>query len=260
MTNTILRSTSIAALALAPFITGCATKKYVKATVTPIEQRVGDLDGTTKAQAKSIEELERGVARADERAQGAQGKADSAATQAELARKEAAEGRTIAETGKSLAEKGLTRADQLGKDVTTINTRIENMQNYKMVSTDQVLFASGVSDLSKESMAMLDAAVNKVGSYKSFVVEVQGFTDSIGPKQLNIELSRKRADAVVRYLAVKHNMPLHRIFVAGLGNENQIADNKTRDGRKLNRRVELKVYVSGDQAPAQISSAITPTN
>ena len=260
MTNTILRSTSIAALALAPFITGCATKKYVKATVTPIEQRVGDLDGTAKAQAKSIEELERGVARADERAQGAQGKADSASTQAELARKEAAEGRTIAENGKSLAEKGLTRADQLGKDVTTINTRIENMQNYKMVSTDQVLFASGVSDLSKESMAMLDAAVTKAAPYKSFVVEVQGFTDSIGPKQLNIDLSRKRADAVVRYLAVKHNMPLHRIFVAGLGNENQVADNKTRDGRKLNRRVELKVYVTADQAPAQVSANGTPTN
>jgi OmpA-OmpF porin, OOP family len=255
MTNNFLRSTSIAALALAPFITGCATKKYVRTTVTPIEQRVGDLDGVTKAQAKSIEELERGVARADERAQGAQGKADSANTLAELARKEAAEGRTVAETGKSLAEKGLTRADQLGKDVTHINTRLENMQSYKLVSTDQVLFPSGVAELSKESMAMLDAAVTKVAPYKSFVVEVQGFTDSVGPRNLNIELSRKRADAVVRYLAVKHNMPLHRIFVAGLGHENQVADNKTRDGRKLNRRVEMKLFISADQAATITASS-----
>lgn len=252
--NHLLRSTSIAALALAPFITGCATKKYVRATVTPIEQRVGDLDNVTKTQAKSIEELERGVARADERAQGAQGKADAAAAQAELARKEAAEGRTVAEAGKSLAEKGLTRADQLDKNVTTINSRIENMQNFKLVSTDQILFGIGKYELSPEGAATLDAMASKSKSFKTFVVEVQGFTDSTGPKQLNLELSRKRADAVVRYLTIKHSIPLHRVYVAGFGDENQVAENKTRDGRKLNRRVEAKIYVSADQAPAQMTS------
>jgi OmpA-OmpF porin, OOP family len=252
--NSLLRSTSIAALALAPFITSCATKKFVRTTVTPIEQRVGDLDAVTKTQAKSIEELERGVSRADERAQGAQGKADAAATAAELARKEAAEGRTVAEAGKSLAEKGLTRADQLDKNVTTINTRLENMQNFKLVSTDQVLFGIGKHELSPEGTAILDAMVAKSKSFRNFVVEVQGFTDSTGPKQLNLELSRKRADAVVRYLTIKHSIPLHRVYVAGYGDENQVAENKTRDGRKQNRRVETKVYVSADQAPAQISA------
>ncbi len=257
MTNTILRTTSFAALALAPFITGCATKKYVKATVTPIEQKVGDLDGTTKAQAKSIEELERGVSRADERAQGAQGKADAASEQATLARKEAAD-------GKNLAEQGLVRADQLGKDMTlmgkSINTRIEGMQNYKLVSTDQVLFRSGQSELGKEAMEMLDSAVAKVTSQKNFVVEIQGFTDNTGPKNLNLDLSRRRADSVVRYLTAKHSLPLHRVFVAGYGMDNETADNKTRDGRKMNRRVEMKLYVAGDQGPAQVSSTGTPSN
>lgn len=252
--TSLLRSTSIAALALAPFITGCATKKYVRTTVTPIEQKVGELDGTTKAQAKSIEELERGVARADERAGGAQSKADAAFTQGELARKEAAEGRVI-------AEKGVAAADQVGKDMNTmgktINARLENMQNFKLVSTDQVLFKSGKFELDEESMATLDAMVSKSSTLRNFVVEVQGFTDTMGPKQLNLELSRKRADSVVRYLAVKHNIPLHRIFVAGLGTENQIADNKTRDGRKQNRRVEMKVYVNADQAQSQISAIPT---
>lgn len=257
MTNTILRTTSIAALALAPFITGCATKKYVKTTVTPIEQKVGELDGTTKAQAKSLEELERSVARADERAQGAQGKADAAGEQANLARKEAAD-------GKSLAEQGLTRADQLGKDMNSmgksINTRIENLQNYKLATTDQVLFTTGQSELNKDSMALLDSAVSKVAPYKNFVVEVQGFTDSTGPKTLNLELSRKRAEAVVRYLTSKHNLPLHRIYLAGYGQDNEIADNKTRDGRKLNRRVELKVYVAGDEGQSQVSSHTPSAN
>lgn len=255
MTSTILRSTTIAVLALAPFITGCATKKYVKATVTPIEQKVGELDGTTKTQAKSIEELERGVARADERAGGAQGKADAASEEAKLARKEAADGR-------SLAEQGLAKGDQLGKDMgsmnKTIQTRMENMQNFKLVNTDQVFFATGISELNKESMEMLDASVTKVNGLKNFVIELQGFTDNTGPKNLNLELSRKRADAVVRYLTSKHSIPLHRIFVAGFGQENQAADNKTRDGRKQNRRVEMKVFVSADHASAQVSS-LTPS-
>ncbi len=251
MTSILLQSTTIAALALVPFISGCATKKYVRATVTPIEQKVGELDGTTKAHAKSIEEVERGVARADERAMGAQGKADSAGEEAKLARKEAADGR-------SLAEQGLSKGEQLGKDMGTMNksmnTRMENMQNFKLVNTDQVLFATGQSELNKESMEMLDASATKVNGLKNFVIELQGFTDSTGPKTLNLELSRKRADAVVRYLTGKHNIPLHRIFVAGFGQENQVADNKTRDGRKQNRRVEMKVFVSADQAAAEVSS------
>ncbi len=260
MKNTIIRTVSIAALAMAPFITGCATKKYVKTTVTPINQKVGELDATAKAQAKAIEEAERGIARADERALGADGKAEAAGKEASLARKEAADGR-------ALAEKGLVRADQLGNDlnavngnVKAINSRLENMQNFKLTTTDQVLFAVNQSELGKDAMAALDSSATKIAGMKSFVVEIQGFTDSTGDKATNIELSRKRADAVVRYLTGKHNIPLHRIFVAGYGADNQAANNKTRDGRKLNRRVEMKVFVSADQAETQTSSTTRPSN
>lgn len=250
MTN-FLRTTSIAALALAPFITGCATKKFVRTTVTPIEQKVGELDTTTKTQTASIGDLERGVAAADERAKGAQGTADAATESAKLARTEAAEGR-------SLALKGLTRADELDKGMNTLsqamNTRMDNMQSFKLATTDQVTFGLGKSELNDESMAALDQAVGGISKFKNFVIEVQGFTDSTGPRQLNLELSRKRADAVVRYLTSKHSVPLHRIYVAGYGHENEVADNSTRDGRKQNRRVEMKVYVSADQANNQVSS------
>ncbi len=255
--TTLLRTTSIAALALAPFITGCATKKFVRTTVTPIEQKVGALDTTATAHGKSIEELERGVSRADERAQGAQGKADAAQLTADTARKEAAEGRGI-------AERGVAAADQVGKDLTsmgsTINTKIENIQNYRLITTESVLFATNKSELTPESMATLDSMVTKSGAYKNFVVEVQGFTDSTGPKAMNLELSKRRAEAVVRYLTMKHNVPLHRIYLAGYGVENQAADNKTRDGRKQNRRVEMKVYVTADQAPNQVSAVPPTTN
>jgi OOP family OmpA-OmpF porin len=250
MTSTMNKMTMISALAIAPMLTGCATKRFVRTTVTPIEQKVGELDSTTQTQAKNIEELARGVARADERALGAQGKADSAAEQAALARGEAAEGR-------SLAAKGLARADELEKNLNTMSTaveaRLERMQNYQLVATDQVVFASGKWDLDAAAQAGLDAAVGKVGGLRNFVIEVQGFTDGTGARQLNLELSRKRADAVVRYLTGKHSLPLHRIFVAGYGPDKQLGDNKTRDGRQRNRRVELKVFVAGEAAAQRAS-------
>lgn len=243
MKQLILRHTAIATLALVPFISGCATKKFVRTTVTPIQQKVNDLDTTTTAQGKSIEELERGVARADERAMGADALAQAAGKEASLARKEAADGR-------SLAEQGLTRADQLGKDMgsmdTRLNARLENLQNYKLLSTDSVLFGFNQAELSKDAIAALDAAAAKLAATKSFLIEVQGFTDSTGNKTYNLELSRKRAEAVVRYLTIKHNIPLHRIFVAGYGEEMLVASDA-----KQSRRVELKVFQALALAPMQ---------
>ena len=257
MKNTLIRTLSIATLVMAPFLAGCATKKYVKTTVTPINQKVSELDATTKSQAKAIEDAERGIARADERALGADGKADAAGKEASLARKEAADGR-------ALAEQGLTRADQLGKDITAsngaINTRFENLQNFKLVTTEQVLFGTNQSELSQDAKAAVDATVAKLSGVRNYVVELQGFTDNTGSKTQNLELSRRRADALVRYLTVKHSLPLHRIFVAGYGAENEAADNKTRDGRKLNRRVEMKAFASADQVPSQSTSSAKPSN
>jgi outer membrane protein OmpA-like peptidoglycan-associated protein len=249
MQKTLFRSTSIAALALAPFITGCATKKFVRTTVAPIQQKVGELDNTTKAHAESISELERGVARADERAMGADARAEAAAKEAALARTEAASASKEATEGRQYAETGINKVSgEMTAMNGAINQRFENIRDFKLIANESVLFAINQSELSKESMATLDEAVGKVHGLKNFVLELQGFTDSTGSKAANLELSRKRADAVVRYLNAKHNIPLHRIYVAGFGPDNSIADNKTRAGRKQNRRVDMKVYLSADEA------------
>ncbi len=242
MNRTLMNSTMVAALALAPMITSCATKKFVRTTVAPIQQKVGELENTTKAQGDSIAELERGVARAEEKAIGADARAEAAAKEAALARKEAAD-------GKAFAESGLNR---VGSEMTTmntaINTRFENLRDYRLVASESVLFGPAKSELNDEAKAELDAAVEKIKGHRNYVMELQGHTDSTGSKTLNLELSRKRADAVVRYLTTKHNVPLHRIFVAGYGDASGMADNKTRDGRKQNRRVDMKVFLSADEA------------
>jgi outer membrane protein OmpA-like peptidoglycan-associated protein len=238
---------SLAALALAALFAalvsvGCATKKYVHETMVPVQQKVEDLDKKNTAQDSAIAELGRGVSRADERAQGADSKAGDAAREAARANDSAASASKQAGAAQSTADKGVAQAAQAERSVGTLGNRVENLDNFKLASTETVLFAVGKSELSKEAEAQLDAFAAKVVPMKHYIVEVQGFTDSTGASAANVELSRRRAAAVVRYLTLDGKLPLYRVNTVGYGKASPAADNKTRDGRKQNRRVEVKLY------------------
>ena len=94
---------------------------------------------------------------------------------------------------------------------------------------------------------------------RNIAIEVEGFTDSTGPKQYNLELSQRRADSVVRYLTENDHVPLVRIHVIGLGEDEPAADNQTLDGRKQNRRVQIRIMAPdlGESTQATGASAHT---
>jgi len=69
---------------------------------------------------------------------------------------------------------------------------------------------------------------------------ITGYTDSVGNKNYNKQLSRFRATVVKSYL-VGHGVDSQRILVSGMGPDNPIASNDTPEGRQLNRRVEIKL-------------------
>ena len=221
---------------------GCATKKYVQETMAPLQTKVANLDKKDAAQDTAIADLEKGVSRADERAQGAEGKAADAAREAARANDQAALASKQAGAAQSTADKGVAQATQAERSVGTLGNRVENMDNFKLASTEAVLFGLGKSELSEEAEAQLDAFAAKAAPMKHYIVEVQGFTDSTGAPAANIELSRRRAAAVVRYLTLDKKIPLFRVNTIGYGKASPAADNKTRDGRKQNRRVEVKLF------------------
>ena len=80
-------------------------------------------------------------------------------------------------------------------------------------------------------------------TYPTLHVRVEGYTDSIGSDDYNLQLSRKRADAVRDYLDT-NGIRADNITAVGLGKENPVASNDTAAGRQQNRRVEL--VVTGD--------------
>jgi len=231
---------------------GCATKKHVREAIAPVQNQVNQtqaqvssLQKQTDENKQSIGDLDRQVATADEKAVDAGRKASEAAAAAAKANSAAAEAAQRAEAANSMAQQaqsGVARLDQ----------SLQNIDNFKLISTQPVYFGLNRSVLTKEEQAKLDDAIQKLNGMKNFIVEVEGFADRTGDVAYNRELSRKRAEAVVHYLAVEHNIPLRSIRQLGVGADFPDADNKTREARKENRRVDVKIYsldLNG-QAPA----------
>ncbi|HYZ83798.1 MAG TPA: OmpA family protein [Bryobacteraceae bacterium] len=233
-TSTIYRSP--AALGVAMLIvfgtTGCATKKYVRQTVGPVESRVASNEKKTADHSSAIGELENNLSRTDEKALEADRKAVTAGQEAQKANQAAMAAATRADEARALAE----------STGNSLNEVVTNLDNYQPVTSQAILFPVNRYTLTKEAQQQLDDAVAQLGQAGNYVLEVQGFTDSTGSKEFNLRLAQRRADSVVRYLTVKHNVPLRKINVLGIGEDNFAADNKTREGRKQNRRVEVKVY------------------
>jgi outer membrane protein OmpA-like peptidoglycan-associated protein len=136
-------------------------------------------------------------------------------------------------------------ADAAVAGVNATNDRISALDDYVPQDTASVNFRVGSSVLTADGKSKLDAIATKALNAKGYVLEVTGFADSTGGTERNRLLSQRRADAVIRYLVEQHQIPLRRIVTPyGFGESNPVADNKSRDGRAQNRRVEVKVLVN----------------
>ena len=91
------------------------------------------------------------------------------------------------------------------------------------------------------SYPVLDDAARVLKAKPKMRVEIGGHTDSVGPDQYNMKLSNERAIAVREYLIRYHNIETYRLIAVGYGETQPIADNRTRSGRDMNRRIEFKI-------------------
>jgi OmpA-OmpF porin, OOP family len=126
-----------------------------------------------------------------------------------------------------------------------IDTIVAGLDDYKEKRIISVNFKAGSFKLQPEETSKLDEVASQAKVEKAYMIEVTGFASAEGKAELNRRLSQQRADAVVRYLAENHQIPLRRIITPyGYGTLNPVADNSTRDGREQNRRVEVRVLVN----------------
>ena len=113
-------------------------------------------------------------------------------------------------------------------------------------TSEKVTFAADAffdfdkSVLKPEGKAKLDDLVSKVKGINLEVIIAVGHTDSVGTDAYNQKLSVKRAEAVKAYLVSK-GIETNRVYTEGKGEAQPVADNKTKEGRAKNRRVEIEV-------------------
>ena len=144
------------------------------------------------------------------------------------------------------------QVDELGEvskmareDAGRANERISSLDDYNVQDSATVLFKVNSTAISPEHQTELDELAQKAITTKGYIIEIKGFADSTGDVARNRVLSQQRADAVVRYLQEKHDIPLRRIITPyGYGALRPVADNGSAEGRRQNRRVEVKVLVS----------------
>ena len=136
-----------------------------------------------------------------------------------------------------------------------------NLDNYRVVTETAVHFGFDKDNLTKTAQEALDQLATDVTSAKGYIITVEGGTDSVGAAEYNYSLSERRADSVIQYLASKHSIPAHKIYLIGLGKDKPVESNKTSEGRAKNRRVDVRLMTNtagGDNAaPAQQPSAPT---
>ena len=220
----------VGALGMVITISGCATKKFVRGTVSPVETKVGEVDQRTTQNTEQIGEIDREVSRIDEQVSTA------------LADARTADGKAVAAQG--TADRAVARANEVETATTAsfgrIDKTLSDMSSYREATKESVTFGFDSATLTDDAKAQLGRIASATNGKKVFVVEVRGFTDSTGNPDYNVRLSERRAEMVVRTLAAEHNIPLRSIHRVGLG---ALEGESTREARQQNRRVDVTVYV-----------------
>jgi OmpA-OmpF porin, OOP family len=224
---------------------GCASKNYVKQQTTPLINKTNELDDLTAQNTKAIKDVDAraqaGIQQVNQAAAAADQKAQAAGQQAAQAQ---------------------TSADNAVHRVDVLSNAVANLDNYRVVSETAVHFGFDKDFLTKQAKDELDKLATTVPNTKGYIITVEGGTDAVGPSDYNYGLSERRANSVIQYLGSKYNIPAHKIYLIGLGKDKPVEDNKTRDGRAANRRVDIRLMTNtteGQQQPATTGSSAPPS-
>jgi outer membrane protein OmpA-like peptidoglycan-associated protein len=237
--------TAAMAIIVALAAPGCATKKYVSQQINPVNHKVdqvakdtnGKIAWLTNKESNDISQVNERIATTDQRV---------------------AEVSDAVQAAQGTASRAMEAADanktQIAENSAAI-TNVSNSLNYQLMGTSEVLFAFNKATLTPQAKTELDAIAAKVQGMPRAVIELAGFTDPTGTDRYNLELSRRRAWTVQRYL-VEHNVPARSIHVVGFGKEpppegmgivTQVSNtrNKTKTYH-LERRVCIRVFGAGE--------------
>lgn len=220
---------------------GCATKDFVKETAakqrTEVDQRIDKVEGQVTDGAQRIGGVETRVTEQGQRVEAVGSRVGTLETSVGEASGAAKDAQERANSSMTRADGAMTRADEVDGRL----TRLWNNRNARsLIETAEVRFAFGKAELNDGAQTSLLGLVKEMKANPRLTVELEGFTDSVGPVDYNVALSQRRVDAVRRFL-VQQGIEQTRIHAIGLGpmpDRNLSADQK--------RRVTVKLIALAD--------------
>jgi OmpA-OmpF porin, OOP family len=214
---------------------GCSSKNYVKQQTTPLINKTNELDDLTAKNTKDIKDVD---ARVQSGLAAVNSKTDAADQKAQTAGQNAVQAQQV--------------ADAANGRVGVLTNTVANLDNYHAVAETSVKFGFDKDFLTSKAKEALDQLAANIASTKGYIIALEGGTDSVGPADYNYDLSQRRANSVIQYLATKYSVPAHKIYVIGLGKDRPVESNKTSTGRADNRRVDVRLMtntVGGNSTP-----------
>ena len=240
-----MNRTSLVILLAASMIAtvGCASKNYVKNQTTPLINKTNELDDLTAKNSRDIKDVD---ARAQAGIQAVNAKA------AEVDQKAQAAGQN--------ATSAQQMADTANNRIGVLTNTVVNLDNYHPVAETSVKFGFDKDNLTPKAKEALDQLAANITNTKGYIITLEGGTDSVGPADYNYDLSQRRANSVIQYLATKYQVPAHKIYVIGLGKDKPVETNKTSAGRADNRRVDVRLMTNTTGGSNQSTTGQSPSS
>ena len=214
-------------------LSGCATKSYVRENVDPLQNKLNQVaqqvsqQGTELQQTKQdVEKNSTAISATDEKA-------------------------TAADQRATDTLNGLKRNQQ---EITQLRKVVANIDDFRVIDQTTVLFPINSARLRDEDKQQLDHLVSNTSSLKRYFLAIAGYTDQTGSAAYNLALSKRRADAVVLYLASQRNVPFYQMRTIGFGEEQLVDEGSSSEARAMSRRVEVRIYCADDATVAAASS------
>jgi outer membrane protein OmpA-like peptidoglycan-associated protein len=239
---------------LAGLSTGClATRKFTRNEVKTSSDALSAQIEATNAQVKEtqdsvnlvnnrVTQVDQRVSTVDQRVTSVDGKVTDL------------DGRTTqsVNTLKTDVSSVNTKADAASRNVTDLNTKFQNRNNYTVSDQKAVLFRFDSATLTDENKSSLDEIAKAITENPNAILVLEGHTDSTGDQTYNIRLGERRIESVRRYLAVDKGVPVYKIEEISFGAEKPIAPNDSREGREQNRAVTLSILVPMSEGAAAV--------
>jgi OOP family OmpA-OmpF porin len=242
-------------IALTLVTLGCATKKYVKQQVTPLHQQVATVEKQTNDKIAYLNgKQERDISAVNERISTTDERVTQVAQATQQAQGTASRAMDEAKENSAKIEENSAKTEENSTAITNLKTGVTNALNYQLLDRADVMFGFNKSKITATGKRTLDELIEKAKTVPRTVIEVAAFTDPVGSKSYNLTLSRRRAEAVQRYL-VERNVPVRSIHLVGLGEEAATPDfqpqnpppsNSRADRYQMARRAQVRLFGAGD--------------